>query len=205
MIHQFLEFVQGGQPYRAKFGLRSRTGFNYVDELLDRGQARGCHAAFLRYLTECVEIAKLPPEQQIERLRDFDQQPPKNVPLLLAVLSGPLDSFQKLARIFHYGLAFLRCGVTAVAAERYRLANLRWPKNLDELVPHYLSSVPIDPFDGQPLRYRRLDDGVLIYTVGEDRKDDGGQRVLIKAGASDTDTGFQLWDINRRHQNPPPK
>jgi hypothetical protein len=205
IIHQFLDFVEAGQPYRARLGLRSRTGINSIDELLDRGQARGCHAAFLRYLNECVEMAKLPTEQQIERLRDFDREPPKNVPELLAALSGPLDGFQKLARLFHQGLAFLRCGAAAVALERYRLANGRWPNNLDDLVPQYLSKVPIDIYDRQPLHYRRLPDGVLIYTIGEDQKDDGGRRVRIKAGSSDADVGFQLWDPERRHQLPRPK
>src|SRR5439155_21485535 len=83
-IHQFLEFVERGGHYRASFGMRSRTGSNDIDELLDRAKARGCHAAYLRYLNECVEIAKLPPEQQVERLRHFDLRPPENVPQLLA-------------------------------------------------------------------------------------------------------------------------
>jgi len=201
-IHQFLEFVERGGHYRASFGLRSRTGSNEVDEFLDRGKARSCHAAYLRYLNECVEIARLPPEQQIEQLRNFDQKPPKDVPQLLAALSGPgePEDFKNLARRFHYSLAFLRRGVAAVAVERYRLANGRWPERFEDLVPAYLSKTPIDPFDGQPLRFRRLKDGVIIYTVGEDQKDDGGRRIRIKAGAPDADVGFQLWDSERRRQ-----
>jgi hypothetical protein len=34
----------------------------------------------------------------------------------------------------------------------------------------------LDPFDGQPLRYRADENGYLIYSVGEDRQDNGGQR-----------------------------
>jgi hypothetical protein len=202
IVHQFLEFVENGGHYRASFGMRSRTGSNDVDEFLDRGKARGCHAAYLRYFNECVEIAKLPSEQQVERLRDFDLRPPENVPQPLTALSGPLDNFQKLAIWFHRTLAFLRCGIAAVAMERYRLAHGRWPERLEGLVPAYLSKIPIDPFDGQPLRFRRLKDGVIIYTVGEDRQDDGGQRVRIKAGEPDADVGFQLWDREHRRQQP---
>ena len=95
----------------------------------------------------------------------------------------------------------MRCGVAAVAVERYRLANGHWPDRLDDLVPAYLSKIAIDPFDGQPLRFRRLKDGVIIYTVGEDQKDDGGQRIRIKAGAPDADVGFQLWDADCRRQS----
>jgi hypothetical protein len=194
-IHQFLEFVEHGGSYRATFGMRSRIGSNDVDEFFDRAQARGCHAAYLRYLNECVEIAK-----QVERLRTFDKKPPENVPQLLTALSGPNDDFKKLAGNFHYRLTFLRCGVTAVAVERYRQANSRWPERLDDLVPAYLSKMPIDLFDGQPLRFRRLKDGVIIYTVGEEHQDDGGQRVRIKASAPDRDVGFQLWNTDLRGQ-----
>ena len=49
--------------------MRSRTGSNDIDEFLDRAKARGCHAAYLRYLNQCVEIAKLPPEQQQAELQ----------------------------------------------------------------------------------------------------------------------------------------
>lgn len=201
-IHQFLLVAKAKRVNRASWGLRSRTGSNTIDDLLDQSLARGSHAAYLRYLTECVEIAKLPPEQQQEWLRRPGLEPPKDVPELLAALREPGDSFQKQARHFHYRLAFLRCAVTAVAVERFRLANAHWPNQLDDLLPRYLSSVPIDPFDGQPLRYRRLKDGVLIHTVGEDLKDGGGKRVRIKAGFSDADVGFQLWDPEHRRQAP---
>jgi hypothetical protein len=201
-VHQFLEVVEAKQLDRVGYGLRSRTGSNQVDDLLDRGKARSAHAPYLRYLNECVEIAKLPAEEQVGRLHHFDKQPPDNVPQLLEALSRSNDGndFKKLATRFHYGLAFLRCAIIAVSVELYRLANQRWPDKLDDLTPQYLSKVPLDPFDGQPLRYRRLKDGVIIYSVGEDGKDEGGERVRIRAGEPDRNVGFQLWDAERRRQ-----
>ncbi len=67
-----------------------------------------------------------------------------------------------------------RVTLTVLAAERYRLAQGRVPKTLDELVPTYLDVVPIDPFDGQPLRYRLLEKGYVVYSIGNDEIDDGG-------------------------------
>jgi hypothetical protein len=32
----------------------------------------------------------------------------------------------------------------------------------------------IDPFSGKPLKYRRIENGFLIYSFGADRIDDGG-------------------------------
>jgi len=70
--------------------------------------------------------------------------------------------------------ATLRCCCASLAVERYRLANGALPDSLGDLVPKFLDAVPIDPFDGQPLRYRKLTKGYVVYSVGEDGKDDGG-------------------------------
>jgi hypothetical protein len=65
--------------------------------------------------------------------------------------------------------------VTAIALERFRLQNGKYPQTLDELVPRFLKVPPIDFMDGQPLRYRRTNDGhFILYSVGLDCHDDGG-------------------------------
>jgi hypothetical protein len=71
--------------------------------------------------------------------------------------------------------AMVRLATTSVAIERFRLDAKRLPQSLDELAPRFLPAVPTDPFDGQPLRYRRLAKGYLIYSVGQDGQDDGGR------------------------------
>jgi hypothetical protein len=45
---------------------------------------------------------------------------------------------------------------------------------LNELVPTYLSSLPRDPFDGEPLRFKRRASGYVVYSIGSDLRDDGG-------------------------------
>lgn len=63
---------------------------------------------------------------------------------------------------------------TAIACERYRLAEGGYPPNLDALVPRHLDAVPIDFMDGETLRYRVDDDGAaVIYSIGTDLEDDG--------------------------------
>lgn len=71
-------------------------------------------------------------------------------------------------------LAKLRAARTALAIERYRTANGEPPAALDALVPAYLEAVPADPFTGTPLLYKRLDTGYVVYSVGVDRRNDGG-------------------------------
>ena len=65
--------------------------------------------------------------------------------------------------------------VAAIALKRYELRHHQLPDKLNQLVPDFLESVPTDYMDGQPLRYRRNADGTfLLYSVGENGKDDGG-------------------------------
>ena len=50
------------------------------------------------------------------------------------------------------------------------------PDKLEALIPRYLPELPMDPFDGKPLRY----DKAKIWSVGANLKDDGGDGVSGK-------------------------
>lgn len=63
---------------------------------------------------------------------------------------------------------------TALAIERYRLKNGKLPKELNELVPLYLEAVPKDPFDSKSVKYKILDKGYCLYSIGKDLTDNGG-------------------------------
>jgi len=63
---------------------------------------------------------------------------------------------------------------TALAVERYRLAEGRLPESLENLVPAYMEFVPKDPFNGRTLRYLTLESGFVVYSVGDDLTDEGG-------------------------------
>ncbi|HTJ01130.1 MAG TPA: hypothetical protein VL527_19760 [Dongiaceae bacterium] len=68
-----------------------------------------------------------------------------------------------------------RMVVTAIALKRYQLKNGQFPEKLAELTPDVLPIAPIDPMSGQPFHYRREGaDGFLLYSVGKDGVDDGG-------------------------------
>ncbi|MGC3956721.1 MAG: hypothetical protein QM813_01775 [Verrucomicrobiota bacterium] len=66
--------------------------------------------------------------------------------------------------------------ITALALERYQRKHRQYPNTLAELQPEFISVVPFDFSDGQPLRYRRGADGsFVLYSIGADGVDDGGQ------------------------------
>jgi hypothetical protein len=92
---------------------------------------------------------------------------PRVFDILLPALARALNAFARDA-------AQLRNAATALAVERFRIKTGQVPSTLEELVPEFLESVPIDPFDGQPLRYRRSENGYVVYSVSENLRDDGG-------------------------------
>ena len=62
----------------------------------------------------------------------------------------------------------------AIAIELFRRTEGRIPAQLNELVPQYLPAVPIDAFDGQPIRYVVGEKKFTLYSIGRDRTDNGG-------------------------------
>lgn len=44
----------------------------------------------------------------------------------------------------------------------------------------------VDPFDGNPLRYRRQGTGFILYSIDRDGKDDGGKKTRPKGGGGGT-------------------
>ena len=63
----------------------------------------------------------------------------------------------------------------ACALERYRLANGQFPETLEALVPRLLERMPNDVITGEPLKYRRGENGrFVLYSVGWNEKDEGG-------------------------------
>jgi hypothetical protein len=152
-----------GEP----FALYWPDGFPRVELWLRSGWLLEHRSRRLREMTEKVEIARLPLEQQIARTDPS------------AHSQGP-DS----AAFYHCEQTRLRCTAAALAVERFRVLNQRWPAKWEELVPSNLAAVPIDPYDGQPLRMR-ASDGILIWSIGGDRTAEGS-------------ITFRLWDVNRR-------
>jgi len=88
--------------------------------------------------------------------------------------------FYDMTVVSQEGLIVKRClddfslnGTQVLMALRsYQIDNGKLPNSLDELVPEYISEVPKDPFDGEPIRFSS--EKKIIYSVGEDFLDSGG-------------------------------
>lgn len=84
-----------------------------------------------------------------------------------------------------------------LAIERHRLLYGDYPAKLEALVPQLLPDLPVDPWTGDAMLYRRIGDNpdgrtFVLYSVGPNRSDDGG---VLDAPAGRRTSG-------RRAENP---
>jgi hypothetical protein len=108
------------------------------------------------------------------------KQPAPANPLALFIMGSSLD------RISFIGWRFKthrEATLTILAALRFQKEMGRFPDTLDELVKAgYLTKVPDDAFGPGPLTYKKTEDGFLLYSWGENLKDDNGQAVRNEKG-----------------------
>jgi hypothetical protein len=169
------------------------------------------HAYMLQQYNRTFEIARLPDSEQtqawhewVEEFRATTAEAIARRRLILSRLMFP--DVQRCGEIFLQNKAILSCALAALAAERFRLGNKRWPKDLQELCPTYLKEVPVNPVDGKPINYVRRTDGVLISSV-----DIGGfeeDEETPKHSLKDDDPkglGLRLWNPDHRRLPPESK
>jgi hypothetical protein len=112
---------------------------------------------------------------------------------MMATMTIPV--FQKVPQKAALSQSGVDMAMLACALERYRLARGQYPEELKALVPDFAAVLPHDIINGQPLKYRRTDNGrFLLYSVGWNEKDDGG--VVATKGnppRQDTEQGDWVW------------
>ena len=92
----------------------------------------------------------------------------------LILASGLLTSLKQQRSTHERCLANFRATRAFLAIREFQAAQGRAPKDPAELVPGFLASWPLDPFDGKPLRYRLNPDGSwVVYSTGADLSENG--------------------------------
>lgn len=181
---------------------------NAMDRIENQMKQRGMEIAMtnreeayhLMAMIRLADIIKLPSEQHSAAMLRWEQEFPK-----MSILAKMLNtsSPRRVVEAIHRSNADLRCTIAALAAERFRRQNDRWPTTLDKLVAAKLiSAVPLDPFDGKPLRWKVVDDGRLIYSIGPDCADNDGTFNHADPRKPGSDVGLRLFDPARRRQPP---
>lgn len=189
--HEFHLLIKAGKVAHSEMlgGLNTRVPDRFYDlfpSLLLRSYSED-----LRLQTEQVHASKLRDVARMEALSLVEQKMKKNADILTPFT---LQYALVLAENERSIQAQLRCAITAVAAERYRLERGDWPRGADDLVKaRMLTEVLQDPYDGQPLRWKRTTTGLVLHSVGPDKIDHGGKLTRGTAAAAGANWGFELW------------
>jgi len=153
----------GGVPFRPVLALYKAIGMTDSDAII-----------YLDLMDEYIKIYQLPlhQRQKAAEVVDAKFQSTSKFHVLLYVI---MPALSRTTIIDTRNTAQLLTTRIGLAIERYRLAAGKLPDELAELVPAYLDAVPMDPFDGNELRYKKLGVGFVVYSIGEDLIDDGGK------------------------------
>jgi hypothetical protein len=122
-------------------------------------------------------------EEAIRSIPRWDVLAPMLLPTLTraCVISERLRAQMMLTRI-------------AIALRLHMLENKNQPaESLSSLEPAFAPDELIDPFSGKKFRYRADGEGWILYSVSENRMDDGGKTKPDR-----------LWDLDYVLQFPPP-
>jgi len=105
----------------------------------------------------------------------------------------------RVIQISHRLPVDVKGALTMIAIFRYKADKGRYPQNLNQLVTAgYLKQLPIDSFSDKPLSYRKTEDNFILYSVGPNFIDDGGEysrdsKGRIKNWLDNGDTVF--WPV----------
>jgi len=138
------------------------------------GMAESDAIIYLDLMEGYIKSARLPLDKRQEAVKAIDTklQSTSKVHILLHVL---MPALSRITTIDLRNIAQLRTARVALAIEQYRHAAGGLPNSLTDLTPVYFDTIPKDPFDGNELRYKKLENSFVVYSIGEDLSDDGGK------------------------------
>jgi hypothetical protein len=143
----------------AKGEFQMRTS-RYSDEL-----------ASLKGFEELIDLTESPDWRSMATGTAAIKTSTDRFPLSKQIFESLLNSLERIASTD----TTQKLAITAIAIRRYQIdhsGNL--PETLEVLVPKYLAAAPLDIMSGAPLHYKLESAGYLLYGVGFDGVDDGG-------------------------------
>jgi hypothetical protein len=150
---------------------------------LDQNKAKAADFLFRKAEAADPKVHRVFPEVTRELQREVDRA--MELPWRLApwnILFAVSEStFTNLASKFAEIQAWLDEDRIACGLERYRLAHGTYPETLDVLAPAFIDVLPHDITSGEMYRYHLRPDGTfLLYSVGWNARDDGGEIAYEK-------------------------
>jgi hypothetical protein len=148
----------------------------------------------LRYLRDMawfITVARKPWPEPLDEIMDANKTTSEKTGKLISAVVP-------FSRLMAETLATARCMTAAVAIERYRRQKGGIPGSLDDILPRYIESVPLDPFTGKPLLYTRDGQSYTVYSTGFNRIDDGGVLAPKPDEPAVLDTGIRIIRVSAK-------
>jgi hypothetical protein len=128
------------------------------------------------------------PSEENEAAMEIDSLSKRSPYNFFGTLYSP--DFTRATKTLAFNQTLANQAQIVCALERYHLAHGNYPETLDALTPQFMEKIPLDLIGGQPLHYRRTDDGkFLLYSVGWNETDDSG----LPGTLSDVKNGDWVW------------
>jgi hypothetical protein len=162
---------------------RRMTPFEAIGARLLRPARDHVAVSEIREFDEVIDAVKLPWPQKLDAARRLDTKYPRrsNRGSVVSALARPLGPhaansiLQLHVNIVADGLARTRAGIAALGVARWRADHGgALPSSLTVLIPQYVPTMPVDPYSGGDLRYVSRGDSYKVYSLGTNRRDDGG-------------------------------
>jgi len=136
--------------------------------------------------------------QQVDNEEDLLSALPYHKYYLIHYLA---PAASRVSEITYRGKATLEATLTVLALKRWGAEKGEYPPALGDLVAAgYLKKLPMDPFSDKPLVYRRTDGEFILYSLGLNFTDEGGEPGKDRKGrprmwSNDDDAVF--WPLAR--------
>jgi len=128
-----------------------------------------------RYYAFFEKMARKTPAQIHTEGIDIEQQAMEIIKgnLLLEIFAPALG---RINEISHRNKTEVQATLTTLAILRYKQTIGAYPNSLEELLTAgYIKEIPIDSYSDKPLVYKKKGDDFILYSVGPNCVDDGGQ------------------------------
>jgi len=130
-------------------------------------------AYYAETMAEVSALAGRPYYEIRDRLAALRAERVDGAPWYAEITRLVMPAFERAAMRQAQAEAGAGTGRLAAALRLYRERNGSYPESLGSL-RGILPDPPVDPFTGSPFRYRREGEGFVVWSPGEDGRDDGG-------------------------------
>ena len=182
------EALYGGMPYYISFPEWQMKAVFWCYSYPARPLLVADYAAYLRFMTDLRKMVLRSKSQESDVTKRLEQ-----IPRMAFLTRLSAISFGHILSRLQTDEAACDLALIGLRAEKFRAANARYPRDLAELAGS--EPLPLDPFTGGAYIYKESDGNLLIYSVGPDHVDNGGNPKKVNR-QSDI-----VWSIRRAAPN----